>query len=97
MASKGGTGVLALAISGALVSCGSSAKPPCVVLSNGNQLCGNAAAAWCQIPNSAVDDPTSTTHRACETVSKWANRGRRVVTVGPSPNGTGLTSSTTGP
>lgn len=84
----------------ALAACGSSgSKPPCMVLSNGNQLCGNAAVAWCELNNVALDTTDypldSPTHQACVAASNWADRGQKVINVSPSSNGTGLNETTT--
>lgn len=72
----------------ALAGCGASGpKPPCMVLSNGNQLCGDAAVSWCELNNvglDTVDYPLdSSTHQACAAASSWADHGQKVVTVSP--------------
>ena len=65
----------------ALAACGSSgSKPPCMVLANGNQLCGQAAVSWCELNNVGIDTTDypldSPTHQACVTVSNWADRDK---------------------
>ena len=81
----------------ALVGCGSTApEPPCMVLDNGNQLCGNAAVSWCELENVALDYPSSSsTYQACLTVSNWSDRGKKIINVSPNTNGTGLNETTT--
>ena len=76
----------------ALAACGSSgSKPPCMVLANGNQLCGQAAVSWCELNNVGIDTTDypldSPTHQACVTVSNWATGDRRSSMSLPAPTG----------
>lgn len=92
-------GAVAVFVAVALAACGSSgSKPPCMVLENGSQLCGNASVAWCELNNVAVDTTdyplNSPTHQACAAASAWADRGQKVINVSPSSNGTGLNETT---
>ena len=81
----------------ALSACGSSGpKPPCAVLSNGNQLCGNALVSWCELEQVGINPAYpqgSSTAEACVSASTWQDRGQKVITVGPNSNGTGLTTT----
>ena len=80
----------------ALAGCGgSAAKPPSIVLSNGQQLIGNAALSWCELQNVALNYPSdSSTFQACKAVSDWADRGKPVINISPSAGG-GLNETTT--
>ncbi len=71
---------------GALVlsACGGSGgSPPCAVLQNGNQLCGNALVAWCSLNQVGVNPSASSTLEACQAAGRWATRGQKVITVTP--------------
>ncbi len=46
-----------LAASAIVTACGSSSQQ-CVVLQNGNQVCGTNAAAWCLLTDPQRQDPT---------------------------------------
>jgi hypothetical protein len=87
-----------VAVALALVGCGSSSpKPPCAVLANGNQLCGNALVAWCELNQVGINgpEPNSPTYQACLAASNWQDRGKKVIDVSPNSNGKSLNETTT--
>jgi hypothetical protein len=78
-----------------LAGCGGSSKP-CLILSDGNKLCGQDAIAWCSA-NIPLGDTSDPNYPACLAVNNAMDKGQKVINVSPGPNGTLNQQTTTAP